>query len=93
MAINNTTPEEKLKVKQLPEFKDLDILDTWFEDIMRLDDEIKEKQKYLRKVKSERKKQPSIQTVSVLGKQEQITNAGYQIIITTSGKVGFCKDW
>ena len=34
------TPEEKLKVKQLPEFKDLEILDTWFEDIMRLDDEI-----------------------------------------------------
>ena len=40
MVINNTTPEEKLKVKQLPEFKDLEILDTWFEDIMRLDDEI-----------------------------------------------------
>jgi hypothetical protein len=39
------TEKEKLKVKELPEFKKLEILDTWFEDILRLEEEIKEKQK------------------------------------------------
>lgn len=93
LTVENTTrKKDREKIKQHPAFKDLDICDTWFEDIWRLEEEINDKKKYLRRVKHERKKQPAINTISIIGNHEALTPPGYQIVISESGEILFCKD-
>jgi len=83
----------KTELKKIDEFKNLDIKESWFYDINRLDDEIKEKQKFLRVVKRERKLQPDIPVFSIITKETGIMEKRYQIGISLSNKIIYCKDW
>jgi len=86
---------KKLKkaLKLIPEFKDIEILKTWTEDVLGLEEEIKEKQKHLRVVKRERKLQPTLNVVTILGQKETKMVAGYKIGLNTNGNPFYCKDW
>ena len=83
----------KTALKLIKDFKVLEIKESWIYDIDRLEDEIKEKQKFLRVVKRERKSQPSVNSISVITKEKFITKAGYQIGITKDNRIIYCKDW
>lgn len=85
---------EKVKplLKQIPEFKDIEILDTWFEDIDRLEEDVKKARNHLAKAKRERKKQPEIK-VQTLVTEEIKTIKSYQINIKKDGKPFYICDW
>ena len=85
--------EIKKALKLISEFKDLDVKESWFYDLGRLDDEIKEKQKFLRLAKTERKLQPSVSSLAVLTKEIRMLHPGYQIGVSTKGEIIYCKDW
>ena len=83
----------KETLKLIKEFKDLDIKESWFYDIDRLDDEIKEKQKFLRVVKRERKLQPIVRSQSMFTKELKTLDRGYQIGVSLKGNIIYYKDW
>ena len=80
-------------LKCINEFKDVEIKESWFYDVWELEEEIKEKQKFLRVVKRERKLQPTLHVVTPITNEEQTLKGGYQISINAKGEIFYCKDW
>ena len=94
MNINKSEFQDiKQGLKCIKEFEGLEIYESWFYDMWRLEEEIKEKQKLLRKVKRERKKQPVINTLSAITNEKKRLMPGYQIGISADKKsIIYCKD-
>jgi hypothetical protein len=95
MAKQNKEEIIKLKEKltNYPDFKGVEILDSWFEDIDELEDEVRVKRNYLNKVKRERRKQPTLNVETIINKEKRTMKAGYQILITKDGNPFYCEDF